>query len=41
MLLTAHVYDSQGQRLEEAKTINKSICALGNVIASLADKVLG
>jgi len=29
---------SEGLRLEEAKTINKSICALGNVIASLADK---
>jgi len=28
---------SEGVRLEEAKTINKSICALGNVIASLAD----
>jgi len=29
---------SEGLRLEEAKKINKSICALGNCIASLADK---
>jgi len=29
---------SEGLRLEEAKKINKSICALGNVIASLAEK---
>jgi len=28
---------SQGQRLEEAKTINKSISALGNVVAALID----
>jgi len=28
---------SKGQRLEEAKTINKSISALGNVVAALTD----
>eukprot|EP00698_Gefionella_okellyi_P000453 TRINITY_DN10409_c0_g1_i1.p1 TRINITY_DN10409_c0_g1~~TRINITY_DN10409_c0_g1_i1.p1 ORF type:complete len:471 (+),score=66.67 TRINITY_DN10409_c0_g1_i1:508-1920(+) len=28
---------SEGQRLEEAKKINKSLCALGNCVASLTD----
>ena len=28
---------SQGARLEEAKSINQSLSALGNVVAALAD----
>jgi kinesin family protein 5 len=33
-----HKSRSGGQRLEEAKKINKSIAALGNCVAALADK---